>query len=134
MNKARCACGNTMTAGTTRNPTQYCADCTYEMRSIARAWRMQALYEVWHAGMSLNEIAAKLGCARGTVGSNLSRMRGEGWDVPCRTGRPVASVTRLLKTPRDTSHRCRGCQAHMPIATPERLCGFCIAEREGLAA
>jgi hypothetical protein len=42
------------------------------------------IYEMWHAGTKMDEIAAALGTTRGTISVQLSRMRHCGWDLPLR--------------------------------------------------
>jgi uncharacterized protein YjcR len=54
------------------------------MRAAGRAMRMQPVYEMWHAGMSLRRIADVMGFSPKTAGKHVSDMRLEGWDMPHR--------------------------------------------------
>jgi DNA-binding CsgD family transcriptional regulator len=82
--RGQCPCGAVMGVGARRHGYKVCRDCCAEMAHVERAWRMQPVYEMWHAGLSLREIAAQLGMAPGTVSFHVSTMRSEGWDMPHR--------------------------------------------------
>lgn len=82
--RGRCACGAAMGVGAKRRGSGVCAECRREMDAVGRAWRQQTIYELWHQGASLHEIAAALSTKRPSIGSEVTHMRKIGWDLPYR--------------------------------------------------
>lgn len=72
--------------GQTPKPTapRLCDDCYRDERREPRVERAYQIEAWWAEGLSLYEIAAKLGWTRGTTGGEISRLRDEGFDLPHR--------------------------------------------------
>lgn len=79
-----CACGTTMGVGAHRHGARACAGCRADMYAMGRAMRRERIYELWHRGALLREIAASLGSTVASIGVELVAMRQDGWDVPPR--------------------------------------------------
>lgn len=82
--RGRCPCGSDLGVGASRRGFQTCDECCQEMKRIGRAMRMQPVYEMWHAGAALREIADVMSMTTRTAGYHVSIMRLEGWDMPYR--------------------------------------------------
>lgn len=82
--RGRCACGTVLGEGSKHAGRKTCMGCWQEMRRVGCAMRLQPVYDLWHAGASLREIAAAIGVTRNTMGRLVSDMRSEGWDMPHR--------------------------------------------------
>lgn len=75
-----CECGSPMSATATS-----CWDCTQMAHERARAERRRLISELWHEGLAVREIAAKVGAANAnSLGVEMARMRNTGWDLPPR--------------------------------------------------
>jgi len=79
-NLLKCECGQLRTREADR-----CMDCRREERDAR--WRLIQAW--WAEGLSMNAIVKRLGWTRGTLSSQLNRMRKEGWDVPYRHRYPA---------------------------------------------
>jgi transposase len=86
-----CPCGNVMGVGVHRKGAKHCVECELEIRAVRRAMRHEQIYEVWHKGATYAEIATQLGVTPAAARGLVRRMRREGWDMPYRPRRGVAS-------------------------------------------
>lgn len=88
-----CVCGALMGAGTHRRGQTHCDGCRREMAAVGRAMRREPIYDMWHEGLRLTEIAAKVGISLGNIKKTVTEMRIDGWDMPYRHSYPTR-VTR----------------------------------------
>lgn len=81
-NMLSCACGNLIWRHNER-----CWECETRRRYESRAVRESDIQALWLAGLSLREIAARLGTTEGTISATMGRMRKAGVDLPYRRHR-----------------------------------------------
>lgn len=80
-----CPCGAPRGVGAHRErPDGLCGDCYDEVRAVGAAMRRERIAVMWNAGESAAAIAAALDTTTNVIGSDLTRMRRDGWDVPRR--------------------------------------------------
>jgi hypothetical protein len=74
--------------------TDLCSGCEIQARRERREERRSLIASCWAAGMTLREIAARLDSTVKSVGTDVSTMRRDGWDLPYRyTPERVARIT-----------------------------------------
>lgn len=81
--RGTCPCGNR----TIRPQHGYCGPCSHEMTSVGGAMRRERIHAMWHEGLSLREIAERMGTTLNSIGVTIDRMRRTGWDMPYRYAR-----------------------------------------------
>jgi hypothetical protein len=82
-----CACGRAMGVGVHRRGARTCGECAREIKAVGAAMRRERIYEAWHRGATLREIADLMGSTQGSIGVTVARMRETGWDMPYRRQR-----------------------------------------------
>jgi DNA-binding CsgD family transcriptional regulator len=78
-----CDCG----APRTRE-AEHCRDCRRRAERTAVDDKRTQIQRLWCQGATLREIAAALGTTANSIGTQMTRMRAEGWDLPYRPGYP----------------------------------------------
>lgn len=59
-------------------------DCYNNARGGAKQRRNQAISALWLEGLTLTEIAARLGSTKNSIGVTVTRLREQGWNLPYR--------------------------------------------------
>jgi transposase len=83
-------CGAPRKRGCARRAT-LCRDCRRRLIHEARVARRGRIGEMWRAGASRRAIAAALQSTPQSIGVEIARMRGDGWDLPYRRKSEVAA-------------------------------------------
>lgn len=86
--RASCAeCGRPLSAGSANHydrPFKLCTDCSATARRAKMAARDRQFEEWWAAGLTLQDIADRMGWSREHVGMEFDRARTRGADLPYR--------------------------------------------------
>jgi transposase len=82
--RARCHCGALMGAGAHRQGIVQCQACHKKAERHAKTVRRDTIAQMWQEGMTLTAIAQRLGSTVNSIGTAITHMRAEGWDLPYR--------------------------------------------------
>jgi DNA-binding CsgD family transcriptional regulator len=61
-----------------------CAECERRDKRVVLEAKRARIAQLWADGAPMNEIAAAIGTNRNTLGTQMSRMRAAGWELPYR--------------------------------------------------
>ncbi len=74
-----------------------CRNCEHPARHAVRAARGQRIEEWWAQGLSMLDIAARLGWSKGGVSGEMHRLRRLGFNLPRRRPPPTTTTPRATK-------------------------------------